>query len=97
MSGYRSEPMTLEAYATLWGRVNGVAVTYRPYTIAEAVEAGLPEWLVEELWQGGEFYSKYGCSGGDPEVKSPAECGVNVAALGTVEEWIEREDWSEVL
>lgn len=98
MSGHRDELMTIESYAALWAKVTERRVTsYRQFSLEEAVEAGVPDWLAAEVLAGGRFNGEYGTSGGDPEVKTPAECGVDVQALGTVEEWMRAEDWGGVL
>lgn len=97
MTGFRGELMTVEEYFALWGKVNNRKVTYRQFAFEDAVASGLPDWLVEELLVAGNYTSDYGCSGGDPKVKTPRECGVDVSKLPSVEDWLRAEDWSEVL
>ena len=89
--------MTVEEYAALWGKVNNVEASYQQFSHEDAVASGLPEWLATELLVAGGYTSKYGASGGDPEVKSPEECGVDLSKLSSVEDWMRAEDWSSVL
>ena len=43
------------------------------------------------------YACKFGYDGSDPEVQSPEELGVDVGKLGTIADWIKKEDWSSVL
>lgn len=97
MAGYRDRMMSLEKYVALWGEVNNVEVSYEPLTLDDMLTSGMPDWLVEELLVSGYYCAKYGCGGGDPEVKAPEDCGVDISRLGTVQDWMESEDWSSVL
>jgi hypothetical protein len=55
------------------------------------------QYLAEELLKAGAFNSKYGCDGGDPTMKTPKQCGVDMSKLSTIEDWMRNEDWSSVL
>jgi hypothetical protein len=91
------ELMTNEEFCALWGKVNGVECRFKVLTYGDAIEAGMPEWMALEVSESGTYTTKFGWAGGDPEVKSPEELGVDVDKLTKVEEWIRREDWSSVL
>lgn len=97
MAGYRDKLMTIEEYVALWGKINGARTSYEPLTLEDMIASGMPGWLAEELEISGYYCSKYGCSGGDPEVKAPMDCGVDMSKLPSVEDWIRNEDWSSVL
>ena len=91
------ELMTNEEYCALWDKVNGTTSQTRQWTYDDAVGSGMPDWLALEISQSGTFSSKYGWTGGDPEVKHPAEVGVDMSKLTKVEDWIRNEDWSSVV
>lgn len=97
MAGYRGEPIQIEEYATLWGKVNNMAVSCRPFSHQESLDGGFPEWLVLELLKNGIYQSKQRCDGGDPEVKSAQECGVDMNNLPSIEHWMRSKDWGSVL
>ena len=97
MAGYRGELMTIEEYVALWGKVNSKKVSFRTFTYEDAIAGGWPDWMALEITQTGYYQSKFGINGGNPEVKSPRECGVDTSQLPSVEEWMRNEDWSSVL
>ena len=91
------ELLTNEELCALWGKVHGVECRFEVLTYDHAIEAGMPEWMALEVSESGTYTTKFGWAGGDPEVKSPGELGVDVGKLTSVEEWIRREDWRSVL
>ena len=96
MLGY-CELRTAEDYCALWGKILGKDCTFKHLTFDNAKEEGMPEWMALEVSESGSYVTKYGWGGGDPEVRHPVDCGVNVNKLTKVEDWIKREDWSSVL
>jgi hypothetical protein len=91
------ELMTNEEYCALWGRVNGVQCRFEPLKYEDALKAGMQEWMALEVSESGIYTTKYGWAGGDPEVKNPADLGVELKNLTTLEGWIRNEDWSSVM
>lgn len=91
------EEMTNEEFCALWGRVQCVDCRFEVLGYDDAVAAGVPEWMALEVSESGTYTTKFGWAGGDPEVKRPAELGVEVQKLTKIEEWMREEDWSSVL
>ena len=96
MLGY-SQMLSSEEYCAIWGRVHGVRCTPQYLDIEGLVAGGMPEWLARETEAMGLFVAKFGQAGGDPEVREPAELGVDVKVLTSVEQAIRADDWSSVL
>jgi hypothetical protein len=57
----------------------------------------MPDWLQREFDEAMAYAIKYGFAGGDPNVKSPEELGVDVSQLTDLEEWVRKEDYSSIL
>ncbi|KAF3019224.1 hypothetical protein E8E14_000587 [Neopestalotiopsis sp. 37M] len=90
-----SEIMTWPAWMEIWGRVHGVGASFREVPQAEFFE-GVPEPFRTELWDSHAYFEKFGHTGGDPKVVTPAQLGIT-KSLTTMEEYIKSEDWSSVL
>jgi hypothetical protein len=86
-----------EEYVQVWGTALGKNA--RPQAIEPKVmaEAGLPDFLIQEMTEMMVYACKYGYDGGDSEVQSPAELGVDASKLGAVLQWLRKEDLSQVL
>ena len=96
MLGY-AELIPHEEYNDTWARVLGVQSRIEQVKYEDMVKLGMPEWLALEISESGIYTTKYGWTGGDPEVKGPEELGVDMSKLTKVEDWIKKEDWSSVL
>lgn len=92
-----SEALSNEEYVEIWGRVLGVKAKAQYLDFDALVAGGMPDWLALETEDTGNYVSKYGETGGDPEVKEPGELGVDLRKLTSVEEAIREDDWSSVL
>ncbi|KAK5133191.1 hypothetical protein LTR08_008127 [Meristemomyces frigidus] len=94
--GY-GELMTAEQFVAAWGLVLGKEVCVQSLTEEVALAAGMPAFMAQEIGESGEYATTYGWDGGDPEVKHPADVGVDVGKLTKVEDFVKHEDWSSVL
>lgn len=65
---------------------------YQRITVEEAPANNIPDWLMEELLGHGTYTAKSRFNGGDPEVKSPEDRGVDVSKLGSVEDRMRTKD-----
>ena len=63
----------------------------------EEAEQTMPAPFGKEIRDSMEYASTYGFTGGDPAVKTPEECGVDLAEMSTLEDYIRNEDWSDIL
>ena len=91
------EMMTNEEFCALWGRVKGVECRFEALTYEDAIKAGMQDWLALEVSESGIYTTKYGWAGGDPGVKDPVDLRVKMERLTKVEDWIRKEDWSNVM
>ncbi|KAM6516744.1 hypothetical protein FALCPG4_014917 [Fusarium falciforme] len=82
-------------FTTLWGKVHGVQCRFQRLDRA-VLENAIPGGVGEELADMYEYIGDFGYHGGDPSVIFPADLGVDVP-FTTLEEFIKKEDWSEVL
>ncbi|KAJ4178296.1 hypothetical protein NW755_013308 [Fusarium falciforme] len=82
-------------FAALWGKVHGVQCRFQRLDRA-VLENAIPGGVGEELADMYEYIGDFGYHGGDPSVIFPADLGVDVP-FTTLEEFIKKEDWSEVL
>ena len=57
----------------------------------------MPDFLQREFDEALRYVIKYGFAGGDPNVKTPEELGVDVRQLTDLQEWVRKEDFSSVL
>lgn len=81
-------------YWRTWAKIQGVKLEIED---KEFEFADLPEWLKWEFNDAFKYVVKYGFAGGDPELRSPEELGVDVSELTDVEEWLRKEDFSSIL
>ncbi|EXJ90794.1 hypothetical protein A1O1_03898 [Capronia coronata CBS 617.96] len=88
------ELITLDEFADTWGRALGVKTKYVPTGPGE-VWVPIPE-LQEDIEECADYITEFGYEGGDPSVVHPKDLGVPIN-LGTVEEWIKKQDWSAVM
>lgn len=96
MLGY-SQALTNDEYCELWSKVLGVKCVPKYLEYEDLVAVGMPEWLALETVDAGLYVAKFGQTGGDPAVKEPAELGVDLGKLTSVEDSIREDDWSSVL
>lgn len=54
----------------------------------------MPDELKDEIDQTFKAIDEFGYTGGDPSVIVPKDLGLN---LGTVEEWVHKQNWSDML
>lgn len=93
MLGYAKEATHGDHWRT-WARVHGVKLEIQN----RAFDFGdMPDYLQREFDEALEYAIKYGFAGGDPNVKSPEEVGVDVSRLTDLEEWVRKEDFSSIL
>lgn len=80
-------------FVQLWAETMGLKARSEVWGVNEFVQAGVPLWQAEEMADFGKYVSVWGWSGGDAEVKSPEECGVDMDKLTDVRQWIQEQDW----
>ena len=87
--------MQMEKFAEMFGKVMGVPTKMSDEGFSKD---GFPEDLREEFSDTIGYTAECGYDGGkvDKSVVQPDELGVEVK-LGSVEEWIAKQDWSGVL
>ncbi|KAL3464481.1 NAD(P)-binding protein [Aspergillus heterothallicus] len=90
-----SEILSWSQWVQLWGKVHGVAATYRQVPEEEYFN-GFPYPLMVELRDTFRYVQEFGYTGGDPEVMTAEQHGVEIPVT-SVAEYISSEDWSEVL
>jgi len=91
-AGVRS---TFAEWAATWGKVNGKECKYVPMP-KEEFEKFLPGPIGDDLYNSFLFLTEFGQSGGDPEVKSMQDIGVDMDEVMNVEKYIRSQDWSVV-
>ncbi|EXJ79100.1 hypothetical protein A1O3_08601 [Capronia epimyces CBS 606.96] len=89
------ETLTFAEYADVWGRVLGVKTKYVALGPDEPWGA-LPDTIKLDIEEGVGYFTEFGADGGDPSVVHPKDLGVPID-LGTVADWIGKQDWSAVL
>ena len=93
MLGYAKEATHGDHWRS-WARVHDVKLEIQN----RAFDFGdMPDYLQREFDEALEYAIKYGFAGGDPDVKSPEELGVDVRQLTDLEEWVRKEDFSSIL
>ena len=77
-----------------WARIHDVKleIENREFDFGD-----MPDFLQREFDESLAYAIKYGFAGGDPNVKSPEELGVDVRQLTDLEEWVRKEDFSSIL
>ncbi|KAK4888186.1 hypothetical protein LTR27_012891 [Elasticomyces elasticus] len=90
-----SEHMTWPAWTKLWAKTLRVEATYKQVSEDEFWE-GAPEPVKKEFVETFAYVEEFGYTGGDPEVKTAEELGVNVSVT-SLEAYFKAEDWSSVL
>lgn len=63
----------------------------------DEVEKSMPGGFGTEIAESHVYAGEYGFDGGDPDVKSPGECGVDMSQLSSVDSFVRGEDWSQWL
>lgn len=92
-------------YCEIWARVmrepgliDADAVCEVDETMTyDEVEAAVPAPFGREVRESNQYASEVGFDGGDPFVKRPAECGVDMGALNSLESFMRAEDWTDCL
>ena len=87
--------MPYRKYIHTWDELNGVESKVREVSI-EYVDALFPGGQGREVAETAVFVSEYGWDGGEGAIL-PAEAGVDVSALTSVEAYIKNTDWTSVL
>ena len=63
----------------------------------DEAEQTMPGPFGKEIRESMEYASTFGFTGGDPVVKSPKECGVDLGELSSLGDYMQNEDWSQIL
>lgn len=92
MLGY-CKAMAFEGFAEDWGKALGLKARCERFDEKNLVEMGLSEWLAKEVFASGTYVTKWGWAGGDANVKTPEECGVDMSKLTDVGEWVKAQNW----
>ncbi|KAK4501048.1 hypothetical protein PRZ48_006854 [Zasmidium cellare] len=92
MLGYGKE-LSVDEFAAVFGKALGVKARSERVEREALVALGVPDWLAEEVSESGQYATKWGWTGGDSNVKTPEECGVDMSKLTDVGEWIKAQDW----
>lgn len=92
MLGYCKE-LSFDEFAVVWGKALGVKARSKILEEGDLVKLGVPDWLAQEVSESGQYGTKWGWAGGDPNVKTPEECGVDMSKLTDVGEWVKTQDW----
>ncbi|KAJ0123959.1 uncharacterized protein J7T55_012432 [Diaporthe amygdali] len=87
--------MSWNDFAALWGRVHGVKCHFQRLD-RKVLENAIPGGVGEELADMFEYIGDFGYHGGDPNIVFPADLGVEIPVT-SIEDYIKKEDWSEVL
>ncbi|KAH8705487.1 putative hscarg dehydrogenase [Talaromyces proteolyticus] len=90
-----SEHMTWPAWTKLWGDTLGVKASFKQVSEDEYF-TGVPDALRKELAETFAYVEEFGYTGGDPNVLTAEEIGIEVS-LTSMKDYIKREDWSSVL
>ncbi|KAF2741909.1 NAD(P)-binding protein [Sporormia fimetaria CBS 119925] len=88
-----SEIVTREQYAEIWGRAMGVKTQVKDLS-EEEYRKYLPDEIADTMLDLFKFFPEYGYAGGNANVKTPQELGIQTTPL---EEWVKRQDWSSVM
>ncbi|KAE8389157.1 hypothetical protein BDV23DRAFT_173333 [Aspergillus alliaceus] len=90
------EWMTLDEFVRTWSRTLGVPAESVTLPEGQSIE-GAPEMLKQEFLDNWGYWNEFGYEGrDDPTVVHPKQLEVGFE-LPTVEEWIKKQDWSEIL
>lgn len=92
MLGY-CKLMTLAEYADLWGQTKGVKCSV--VEVDDIKDEKVPEWLALEIGANQKYVTNWGWAGGDPEIKSPEQLGVDMSLLTNIEKWTREEDYGD--
>ncbi|KAI9660352.1 MAG: hypothetical protein M1821_009702 [Bathelium mastoideum] len=90
-----SESMSWPEWTRLWGDVLGVKATFKQVS-ADDFFRDVPGPLRDDLAEGFAYVEEFGHTGGDPEVMTTEQLGIDVP-LTSMEEYIRSENWSSVL
>ena len=85
--------LSVDGFAKVFGKALGVKARSERVEREALVALGVPDWLAEEVSESGQYATKWGWTGGDSNVKTPEQCGVDTSKLSAVGEWIKAQDW----
>ena len=90
MISAQREMLSIGEFLQIFGKVNGVKASVRRTSFEENVK------IDREMAETMEFFNELGLFGGDPNVVTAEDLGLDLK-LGTVSDWMEKQDWSSVL
>ncbi|KAL9083059.1 MAG: hypothetical protein Q9165_008683 [Trypethelium subeluteriae] len=90
-----SESMTFPEWAKTWGDTLGYKIEYKRVS-DEDFWQGVPEEFKLVLSEDLAYVNEFGHTGGDPEVKTAEQLGIEVPRT-SMAEYIKNEDWSSVV
>ena len=92
-------------YAEIWARVlhergllpaDKSCVADENMTLND-IERTMGGPFAREAFESMQYVAEFGWDGGDPDVKSPEEVGVDIKKLTSLEQFVREEDWSPIL
>ncbi|TVY83736.1 NmrA-like family domain-containing protein [Lachnellula suecica] len=90
-----SEDMTMTDWTKLWGETLGEKASVKQVSYHEFFN-GVPDPMKLEFTQAFSNMEEFGYTGGDPDVLTVEQLGVQIPRT-SMEEYIKNEDWSSVL
>ncbi|KAI9685792.1 MAG: hypothetical protein M1820_010748 [Bogoriella megaspora] len=90
-----SESMTFSEWAKVWGGTLGYKIEFKQVSDEEFWQ-GLPEEFKTVLSEDFAYVDEFGYTGGDPEVKTAAQLGIEIPCT-SMAEYIKNEDWSSIV
>ncbi|KAF2229008.1 putative hscarg dehydrogenase [Viridothelium virens] len=90
-----SELMTFPEWAKTWGDTLGHKIEFKQVSDEEFWQ-GVPEEFKNEISEGFAYADEFGYTGGDPEVQTAAQLGIEIPCT-SMAEYIKNEDWSSVV
>ncbi|GKT41492.1 NmrA-like family domain-containing protein 1 [Colletotrichum spaethianum] len=90
-----SELMTWPDYVKLWSRIQGIPAVFERFTLDD-MDKLAPGGFGIEIGEMHAYNMEFGYWGGDPSIVLPADLGLK-GQTTSVEDYIKREDWSELL
>ncbi|KAI9661163.1 MAG: hypothetical protein M1821_009490 [Bathelium mastoideum] len=90
-----SESMTFPEWAKTWGDTLGYRIEYKQVPDEEFWQ-GVPEEFKTVLSEDFAYTDEFGYTGGDPEVQTATQLGIEIPCT-SMAEYIKTEDWSSVV
>ncbi|KAI9688713.1 MAG: hypothetical protein M1822_001070 [Bathelium mastoideum] len=90
-----SESMTFPEWAKTWGETLGHKIEFKQVSDEEFWQ-GVPEEVRTVLSEDFAYTDEFGYTGGDPEVQTATQLGIEIPCT-SMAEYIKNEDWSSVV